>query len=167
MKINRLQNLIYKKLVSLPFINKKRWIWDSYGCSYYGFLALFLGFCQMHVPVIIMLDQHFERVDPDYEEDVKRRRRIIMVIVSFVISLFFGVMPLFTWTPMTYEPSYLSCSVYQAKPDWGYISYIWASLIVYEIIPLALVIWIVIISKKNKSDSKISIRVNAFYSLLI
>ena len=136
-----------------------RWIWGSYGCSYYGFLALFLGFCQMHVPVIIMLDKHFEQVDPDYEEDTKQTKRIIMVGVSFLISLFFGTIPLFTWTPMTFEPSYLSCSVYDAKPGIGYISYIWATLIIYEIIPLVLVIWIVIISRKNKNNERVSIRV--------
>ena len=113
----------------------------------------------MHVPVIMMLDKHFERVNPDYEGEARQKQRTLMIGISFLISLFFGTMPLITWTPMTFEPSYLSCSVYNAAPGMGYISYIWAALIIYEIIPLGIVIWILIISKKNKNGEKISIKV--------
>ena len=104
----------------------------------YGFLALFLGFCQMHVPVLMILDKHFEQNDADY--DAKRdKTRKSMVIASFVVCLLFGTVPLLGWTPMTFEPSGLSCSVYDANASVRYISYIVSCFFVFELIPLIIV----------------------------
>ena len=114
----------------------------------------------MHVPVIMMLDKHYEQVDPDYEDETKLHKRWLMLAISFVVSLFFGAVPLFAWTPMTFEPSGMSCSVYQARTDLGYTSYIWATLIVYEIVPIMLVIILLVNAKRANKNESISLKVN-------
>ena len=113
-------------------------MWGQLGCSYYGFLALFLGFCQMHVPVLMILDAYLIQSDPKYGAN-KDKNRKTLVLVSFLLSLFFGAVPLLAWTPMGFEPSGLSCSVYQEKANMGYISYIMSCFFVFEFIPLAIV----------------------------
>ena len=92
----------------------------------------------MHVPVLMLLDKHFEQNDSQYDK-VKESKRKTLIAVSFLLSLFFGAVPLFAWTPMGFEPSGLSCSVYQEKANMGYISYIMSCFFVFEFIPLAIV----------------------------
>ena len=138
-------------------MNIERWLWGSLGCKHYGFLALFLGFCQMHVPVLMLVDTYFSQNDPQYEAN-KEKKRKLLILISFTLSLLWGVVPLLGWTPMTFEPSGLSCAVYQVKPDMAYISYIMCCFVFFEFIPLAIVGYC---KSQNKEESQ-SLKVNLF-----
>ena len=107
----------------------------------------------MHVPVLMMIDKHFEQHDTNYESVVKEKKRRLMVMISFAICLFWGGLPLLGWTPMTFEPSGLSCAVYQAKPDMFYISYITFCFLFFEFIPLVIVIFCKVKAKKEEDSN--------------
>ena len=115
----------------------------------------------MHVPVLILLDTYFSQNDPQYEAN-KDKKRKLLILISFSLSLFWGGVPLLGWTPMTFEPSGLSCAVYQATPDMAYISYIMCCFVFFELIPLAIVGFC---KSQNKEETQ-SLKVNLI-SLLI
>ena len=130
-------------------------MWGSMGCTFYGFLALFLGFCQMHVPVLMMLDTYFAQNDPQYETN-KHKKRKLLIAISFSICLFWGTVALLGWTPITYEPSGLSCTVYQAKPDGAYIAYIMCCFTCFEFVPLLIVGFCKSQNKEEDQSIKVS-----------
>ena len=107
----------------------------------------------MHVPVLMMIDKHFEQHDTTYESEVKEKKRKLMVLISFGICLFWGVVPIFGWTPLAFEPSNLSCAVYQANPDKAYISYIMCCFFFFEFLPLAIVGYCKLNAKKDEIPS--------------
>ena len=118
-------------------------------------MALFLGFAQMHVPTLMILDSYFAQNDPQYETN-KKNKRTIMLVISFLLSLFWGVTPLFGWPKMTFEPIKLSCAVYEANPDMLYIIYILCCLFFFEIGPLLIVIYCKVYTKdKNTPSSRV------------
>lgn len=147
----RLEYILGQKKSSSNFFFD-RWVWDAAGCAWYGFFALFLGFCQMHVPVLILLDTHFANTDPQYETK-KDKKRLILIAVSFLISLFWGITPVFGLPPLNFEPSGLSCSVYDEKGGTLYTMYIICCLFFFEIIPLGLVVYCKAQSKPEHSSS--------------
>ena len=125
------------------------------GCGYYGFWTLFLGFIQMYVPIMMILDDYFEQMDEQYETN-KFGKRKFMIIFSVLVSLFWGGAPLFGWSRMDYEPSGLSCSVYENKPGMGYLLYMIICVAFYEIAPLCLVIFCMVQTRNNlKSLNKV------------
>ena len=107
----------------------------------------------MHVPVLMMLDKHFEQNDAAYESAVKEKKRKLMLFISFALCLFFGTIPFFTWTPMNFEPSKLSCSVYNENPDMGYITYIMTCFVFFELLPLIIVTYCKVKAKKDEATS--------------
>ena len=112
----------------------------------------------MHVPVILILDEYFAHTVSRYEVHREHTRKS-MLAIAFLLALFFGGVPLFAWTPMTFEPSSLSCSVYQADPDFGYLTYMIATMVVYELVPMASVIFCYCSLKKSTAKKRISTRV--------
>lgn len=152
---------MYFKLAVL--IKNKRWLWGAGGCSWYGFLALFLGFCQMHVPVLILLDSHFAQNDSQYETN-KDKKRLTLIIFSCLISLFWGIIPVFGAPPLNFEPSGLSCAVYDEKGGQLYTAYIICCFFFFELGPLCIVGYC---KSQEKAESKASIRVFISMSIKI
>ena len=107
----------------------------------------------MHVPVLMMLDKHFEQNAAADESAVKEKKRKLMLFISFALCLFFGTIPFFTWTPMNFEPSKLSCSVYSENPDLGYISYIMTCFFFFEFLPLTIVTYCKVKAKKDEATN--------------
>lgn len=112
----------------------------------------------MHVPVLILLDNHFAQNDPQYQTNKSKKRQTI-ITVSFFISLFWGSLPLLGLTPLTFEPSYMSCSVYQENPNTAYIVYIMCCFFFFELGPLGIVVYC---KTNTKPESKQSIKVSFF-----
>ena len=92
-----------------------------------------------------LIDAYHENNDPKYENS-KYKKRISMIFFSVFFSLFCGAAPLFGWSQMDYEPSRLSCSVYDYKGSTAYTSYIFFIMIFYEIAPFFIVIFCKILS---------------------
>ena len=134
-------------------------MWGVEGCRYYGFLALFLGFCQMHVPVLVIVDAYMAQGQDGSEqvEKVRRRRRMLLVAISFLVCLFFGAVPLFAWTPIDFEPGGLSCSVYQETPDMAYMTYIGGCFLFFELIPLTFALFC-----KSRTTEEAVIKTNSY-----
>jgi hypothetical protein len=125
------------------------------GCGYYGFWTLFLGFIQMYVPIMLILNDYFEQTDGQYEANQFSKRRY-MIMFSVLVSLFWGAAPLFGWSRMDYEPTGLSCSIYENKPGTGYLLYMIINVTFYEIAPFFLVVFCVVKTKNNlKSLNKV------------
>jgi hypothetical protein len=114
----------------------------------------------MHVPVLMMLDTYFSQKDPQYEKN-KHKKRMILIGISFFLSFFWGVMPFSGWTPMTFEPSGLSCSVYQAKPNGAYKAYIMCCFTCFEFVPLLIVGFCK--SQNKEENQSIKVNKNIFY----
>ena len=106
----------------------------------------------MHVPTLMILDSHFAQHDPQYETN-KEKKRTIMLVISFLLSLFWGITPLFGWPKMTFEPISLSCSVYEANPGKPYIVYILCCLLFFEIGPLLIVLYCKVTAKDKSTPS--------------
>ena len=109
----------------------------------------------MHVPVLVLLDTHFAQNDSQYET-VKNKKRQTLIAVSFLISLFFGSIPLLGFPPMGFEPSKLSCAVYDEKGSGLYAAYILLCFLFFEFGPLCLVGFCKL---QSKPEHKASIRV--------
>jgi hypothetical protein len=107
------------------------------------------------VPVLILLDSYFASNDSQYDK-IKDGKRKTLIAVSFLISLFWSCMPLIGITPLTFEPSGLSCSVYQENPTMAYMAFIFCCFICFEIGPLCIVGFC---KSQEKPDQKASIRV--------
>ena len=103
----------------------------------------------MHVPILLSLDTYFSQSDSQYESK-KNDKRKKLIIVSFLISLFWGSVPLFGYPKMTFEPSQVSCSVYEAKPGLDYIGYIMCCWFFFEIIPLLIFAFCKVSTKDHK-----------------
>ena len=102
----------------------------------------------MHVPVLMMLDNLYEENDIEYDK-VRESKRKLLLLISFLLSLFFGAVPMLGWGgPISFEPSGLSCAVYHEKPEMSYITYIIACFFVFEFIPLGIVAFCVSQAKK-------------------
>ena len=112
----------------------------------------------MHLPVMAIIDLYYEHTDENYEMN-KKGTRMNLIYFSFVSSLFLGAAPLFGWSKMDFEPSKLSCSLYENKPSTAYILYLVIIAIVYEVLPFIIVIYCKI---KTQYDSKDSFKVLIF-----
>ena len=139
-----------------------RWLWGDIGCSYYGFWTLFLGFIQMYVPIMAILDNYFELSDPQYEL-CRNRRRKKMILFSVLCSLFWGAAPLFGWSQMDYEPTGLSCSIYENKPGFGYMLYMLINVTFYEVVPFFIVLYCI---KMSAGKPKMFFKVRHHTTLL-
>ena len=104
---------------------------------------------------MLILDDYFEQTDDQYETSQFSRRRY-MIIFSVLASLFWGAAPLFGWSQMDYEPSGLSCSIYENKPGMGYLIYMILCVTFHEIVPFCIVVFCVVKTKNNlKSLNKV------------
>ena len=110
----------------------------------------------MHVPVLILLDTHFSQNDSQYEAN-KDKKRLTLIVVSFLISLFWGITPVFGAPPFNFEPSGLSSAVYDEKGSTPYIVYIFCCFFFFELGPLCIVGYV---KSQEKAESKASIRVS-------
>ena len=103
----------------------------------------------MHVPILMVLDAYFCQSDPQYDAN-KNDKRKKLILVSFLISLIWGSVPLFGYPKMTFEPSQVSCSVYEAKPGLDYIGFIMCCWFFFEIIPLLIFAFCKVSTKDHK-----------------
>ena len=102
----------------------------------------------MHVPVLLIIDHFYEENILEYDK-VRESKRKLLVLISFLLSLFFGAVPMLGWGgPIGFEPSGLSCAVYHEQPSMSYITYIIACAFVFEFIPLGIVAFCVSQVKK-------------------
>ena len=116
---------------------------------------LFLGFIQLHVPIMAIVDMYFSQNDSEYET-TKTDKRKKMIIFSVLISLFAGVTPLFGWPKMDFEPTGLSCSAYENKPGNGYLTYMIFCMMFFEIVPFMISVFCLINSNgKPKATYKV------------
>ena len=104
---------------------------------------------------MMVLDDYFEQTDEQYETN-KFGKRKYMIIFLVLVGLFLGGAPLFGWSRMDFEPSGLSCTVYENKPGMGYMIYIITCFVIYEIGPFFLVAFCIVRTKNNlKSLNKV------------
>ena len=120
----------------------------------------------MAVPLMLIIDKFFEHNDPDYER-TKYGKRKQMILLSVISAFFWGLAPLFGWSKISYEPSKLSCSVFEDKPGNGYIFYMVLNFTYYYILPLFMMIHCKMNSKNNKqsTDRKMTPEEEASYSV--
>ena len=104
----------------------------------------------MYVPIMLILDDYYDATDEQYEVN-KFEKRKCLIKYAVLISLFWGAAPLFGWSRMDFEPTGLSCSIYENKPGFGYFSYLIVNVTFYEIGPLCLVMYCII---KTKNELK-------------
>jgi hypothetical protein len=124
------------------------WFWSDFWCQYYGSVALIFGFNAMSVPLMLALNEFFKKNDAHYEEK-KHTQISLMICASVVSGCFWGLAPLFGWSKIDYEPSGLSCTVWEEKPTAGYALYMILCFSFYFLIPL----FVMIFSKGNSKPA--------------
>ena len=104
---------------------------------------------------MLIVDAYYKENLPAYTDpETKAEKRSSMIRYVTYCCLFWGGVPLLGWSRMDYEPSGLSCSVYEYKPSIGYFSYMCSTMIIYEIVPFIILIFCRIGTKMSFKASK-------------
>jgi hypothetical protein len=111
-------------------------------------VALIFGFNAICVPLMLALDEFFTKNEPGYDQN-KNHTRIKMILATFVSGCFWGLSPLFGWSKIDFEPSGLSCTVWEPKPKSPYVLYIVLCVLFYFLMP----VFVMICSKREEAHS--------------
>lgn len=127
-----------------------KWAFNSMMCTYYGSIALVLGFNVMLTTVLICLDMLFENKFESYEAN-KSSVRGSMLAFTWINSIFWGLAPVFGWSRIGHELTDTSCTVDFVNAGPAYTTYIISVFLIMFIFPIVATVFV---SSCNNKEAK-------------
>lgn len=132
-----------------------KWAFSNFFCTYYGTIALVLGYNIMLNTVLICLDMLFEKKIENYEAN-KSFVRSCMLAFTWLNSIFWGLAPAFGWSRIGHELTDTSCTVDFVNAGPAYTTYIISVFLIMFSLPILAIAFFA--SSSNKEAKPVEAR---------
>ncbi|XP_068214703.1 melanopsin-like isoform X2 [Palaemon carinicauda] len=125
-------------------------LFDTAGCNYYGFSAMFFGTFSMCIHASVSVIRYINICHPEKVEWLQLKYVYLLILGSFIYSIAWATGPLFHWG--RYETFEFGCTLAFSDPTRSGRSFVTCAFIFVLVLPLAVVLtcYMLIVMQANK-----------------
>ncbi|CAF1545172.1 unnamed protein product [Adineta ricciae] len=117
-----------------------RWIFTYTGCIFEAMIVYFAGCSNIYMLCLISIDRYRKITQPFSPQKVNIKQTYLAIVVAYLLSLFWTVMPLLGWSNYDYEGIGISCSINWTGRSFNIISYNITIFIFVYLVPITIII---------------------------
>ena len=118
-----------------------RWVFGTWGCTYYAFLMSFTGFVEITLLTLISICRYIVIVKSNVKHLITQKVVLTLICGSTLYSLTWAVLPLIGWSSYDVEAAYTTCSVNWRRKDLNHISFSFSAMTFNLFIPFTIILY--------------------------